>query len=422
MEFRYSTLVDPSTYGTDDLICDGYSLRVSKHKDLDDLGTIRAHEDWREHVSPVGLYKGSLGPEYNFVSVALPECLPDRVEIVAYINEIIFLHDDSVEDAGRGKVCLCLFPLLLMPTGGRWTDMMQGDELNNRWMDVISSEKRPIQDKESGRRKLQKRLMQKMMSIDKPRAIKTMAMWTEFLERGAGRQNHIQFDNLREFVEYRMLDVGKMYWMGVLTFGMALDIPDEEMETCSQLCHPAWVSCALINDLYSWPKEHKAFREEGGTHVNNSVWVLMKEHGFDEAKAVEKLMDEIRKCFTDHKEVLAQNSDRTDLSVDLRRLMDALQYSMIANVAWSRVCPRYNEDGQFSEQQLRWMADGTPGLPGIMGTGKEDRLKFGVGSVKGTSMREPSKRKRDDGSDKPDEQVSRKLRLTPARRVRAYVD
>jgi hypothetical protein len=95
-------VVDPSKY-EDDGLCVGYTLRTHRDEELVDLGTIRAQEDWNEHVGPVGFYKGGLGARYSFIAVAVPECLPDRVEIMAYVNEMIFLHDDIVEVSGKEK-------------------------------------------------------------------------------------------------------------------------------------------------------------------------------------------------------------------------------------------------------------------------------------------------------------------------------
>ena len=104
MEFQYSTLVPRASYD-DESLCTGYTLRIHKDEELVDLGTLRAQEDWSRHVGPVEFYKGSLGAKFNFVSLALPECLPDRIEIIAYINEVIFLHDDIVEDVSKQRVC-----------------------------------------------------------------------------------------------------------------------------------------------------------------------------------------------------------------------------------------------------------------------------------------------------------------------------
>lgn len=37
-----------------------------------------------------------------------------------------------------------------------------------------------------------------------------LKLWTEWFADGAGRRNHSQFDKLEDYLEYRILDVGKM--------------------------------------------------------------------------------------------------------------------------------------------------------------------------------------------------------------------
>lgn len=94
MQFRYSDLVDASSYVTEGL-CDNVPLR--KHKDCfrENIGTVRAQKDWSKLVGPRGIYKGGQGPEYNFIEVTVPECIPGRLEIIAYVNEFAFLYDGN---------------------------------------------------------------------------------------------------------------------------------------------------------------------------------------------------------------------------------------------------------------------------------------------------------------------------------------
>jgi hypothetical protein len=91
MEYKYSTIVDPLTYETEAL-CHGIPLRVHTYPGRADVGALRAQEDWKRFVGPLGHYNGSLGPEYSFMAVSVPECLPERLEIVSYANEFAFLH------------------------------------------------------------------------------------------------------------------------------------------------------------------------------------------------------------------------------------------------------------------------------------------------------------------------------------------
>lgn len=95
MEYQYSRLVDPAEYKLDGLngLLDDIPLREHTHSIQEDVGSIRAQEDWSRFVSPIKHYKGGLAPRFNFMSVTIPECLPDRLEIVSSMNEFAFLHD-----------------------------------------------------------------------------------------------------------------------------------------------------------------------------------------------------------------------------------------------------------------------------------------------------------------------------------------
>ena len=98
MEYRYSTVIDFSKYDTEGL-CPGIDLRTHEAADLEDVGAFRVQEDWRRLVGPLEKpYKGGLGPIFSFITVAVPECLPDRLEITSYALEFGFIHD--------GMLCL----------------------------------------------------------------------------------------------------------------------------------------------------------------------------------------------------------------------------------------------------------------------------------------------------------------------------
>ena len=92
MEHLYSKQVDPGTYETDGLSYD-IPLRENIHSAMEVKGALRAQEDWSKLVSPVKKYHGGISDRYSFMSVTVPECLPDRLEILSYANEFAFLFD-----------------------------------------------------------------------------------------------------------------------------------------------------------------------------------------------------------------------------------------------------------------------------------------------------------------------------------------
>ena len=97
MEFKNSRLVDPSEYELDGLegLCDGIPLREHNNSIKEDIGAVRAQEDWTKLVQPLNRYKGGLAANFNFMSVSVPECIPERLEIISYANEFAFLHDGT---------------------------------------------------------------------------------------------------------------------------------------------------------------------------------------------------------------------------------------------------------------------------------------------------------------------------------------
>jgi fusicocca-2,10(14)-diene synthase/ophiobolin F synthase len=101
MEFPNSHLMDPSSYdATLDGLCTDIPVRVHRNAELADRGALRAQKDWQRVAGPLSQgHAGVIGPEHNFVASCMPEILPDRLELVAYIVEITFLIDDLIDAA-----------------------------------------------------------------------------------------------------------------------------------------------------------------------------------------------------------------------------------------------------------------------------------------------------------------------------------
>ncbi|RAH79187.1 putative geranylgeranyl diphosphate synthase [Aspergillus japonicus CBS 114.51] len=329
MEFKFSTVVDPSTYQTQGL-CDGLTVRYHKNTELEEIGCLRCQEHWREQVGPLGLYKGGLGHPWSGMSIAIPEALPDRLGIVSYANELAFLHDDGDE---------------------------HNNDLKAAFDQVISTG--TIKHAGSGKRALQAYVAKRMLSIDKDRAITSLKAWPTFLDK-AGRQEDYRFKSEDEYLKYRVHDVGMLFWYGLLTFAQAITIPENELEKCHQLATTAYLHMALVNDLVSWDKERQSATALGKDYVTNFIFVAMEEHGISEDQAQERCRQEIKKATVDYLRVFEDIKARDDLSPDTKRYLESVLYSMSGNVVWSFHSPRYYTDASFSERQLEWMKNGIP--------------------------------------------------------------
>ncbi|KAK7972508.1 geranylgeranyl diphosphate synthase [Apiospora saccharicola] len=253
------------------------------------------------------------------MAVSLPECLPDRFEIVSYANEFAFLHDGA-------------------ETGS---------------IDAL----------DSGKRQMQAKILNAMISIDRPRALTAVTAWAAFMEQGAGRRHHDRFRTLDEYLPYRTQDVGHMFWHALVTFGCAISLSEEETRLCAELVMPAVVAASLTNDLFSYEKEYEATQAAGLTDVVNALWVLMGEHGIslDEAKAL--CRRRIKKEVAKYACVVNETRRRDDLSSDVKRYIELMQYSVSGNVIWSLQCPRYHKDMQYNQRQVLRETEGIANHP-----------------------------------------------------------
>ena len=349
-EFKNSYLIDPATYDTRGL-CPGMHARVhNDHKDTD-LSIIGALEDWRELIGPVTtIYKGGLHQEYSSVPISLPECLPDRINIISYATEFGFLEDDTFEndDTAHGEG-------ILTEAMGAIADMN-----NNRTTPMAGT---PMKGQRSAKnaRKIQAWIISKILSIDPIRGKYAMNAWKKFLEwGGGGAASKNAFDNLEAYLNYRFEDVGCRYWAGMIVFGCAIDLTEEEERISWDICRPGWVAFFMVNDVCSFDKEYRDAMKNGWKDVSNAIWVIAKERGIglEEAKAAgAKLLNDLTAEFIKRIED-AKASGK--YSKDLLRFMDAVYYSISGSLVWSVTCPRYNPDQQFNERQIEWMTHGIP--------------------------------------------------------------
>ncbi|KAL6239865.1 hypothetical protein BDW75DRAFT_248656 [Aspergillus navahoensis] len=327
MEFKFSSVVDPSTYDAQGL-GDGLPVRYHQNWELEEIDCLRCQEHWREKVGPLGLYKGGLGHPWSGISIAIPEALPDRLGIVAYANELAFLHDDE-----------------------------HNDDLKAAFDQVISTG--TIKDSGSGKRAMQAYVARQMLSIDKARGITSLKAWSTFLDK-AGRQEEYRFRTEEEYLKYRVHDVGMLFWYGLLTFAQAITIPEDELDMCHQLATTAYLHMALVNDLVSWEKERQNALALGKDYCTNFVFVAMEEHGLSENEAQDRCRSEIKKATAEYLRVFEDAKSRNDLSHDTMKYLESVLYSMSGNVVWGLNCPRYYASASYNDRQLEWMKNGIP--------------------------------------------------------------
>ncbi|KAF2679188.1 hypothetical protein K458DRAFT_394093 [Lentithecium fluviatile CBS 122367] len=194
MEYQFSKIVDPSLFDSKGLIAD-----IPVRKNL---------------FSEAEYFKGALDPKYPLMSVDIPECRPERLEIVAYANEFAFLYDDATEYMAHDQVIVSMNESIRLFLEAAETGHMnpQGSGINN----------------------MQAQMFKEMATIDQPRTMVAMKAWAEFLQLTSSRYRRRRFETLDEYIPYRVWDVGQMHMFGLITFGMGLTIPESDMEKCTK--------------------------------------------------------------------------------------------------------------------------------------------------------------------------------------------
>ena len=139
---------------------------------------------------------------------------------------------------------------------------------------------------------------------------------------------------------------------------MALTIPEEEMDLCKQLVQPVFAALSLTNDLFSWEKERDAAKQNGVSHVINAIWVLMEERSITEPEAKDVCRAMIKENVAKYLLIVEETRNNLDISLDLRKYVEALQYSHSGNLVWSIYCPRYHPDVSYNGIQMSMMENG----------------------------------------------------------------
>ena len=151
---------------------------------------------------------------------------------------------------------------------------------------------------------------------------------------------------------------------------MAITVPEEETELFRELLRPCWIALGLQNDVFSWEKEHETATQMGARKVVNAIYVLMEEHGITVSEAKEMCRGIIKENAAKYLRVLKDNRNNMELSLNLRRHLEAFQYALSGNAVWSATCPRYHPEARFNEFQLSMMRDDL--VKTLQSTGKEE--------------------------------------------------
>ncbi|EGX49003.1 hypothetical protein AOL_s00079g224 [Orbilia oligospora ATCC 24927] len=274
-----STIVDTSSIDTHGF-GEGYILRKHNSYDETDRGTEECRNDWKTYVGPVRVWGNRSDTVGNLMSLGMPMAIPES-------------------------------------TDSRVTQSI------------------------AGAKQLQSKILLELLETDLDCGKQLVEQWQEMVSTTITHSKN--FNNLDEYLEFRILDTGCGFSGGVILFGMGIRLTDEEHKIAREVVIAVWRALALLNDYFSFNKEYREFLESDDTTLVNAVWLYTQWENLDIETAKEvvrkKALEFEQKFLKDRQEFLKTHAHR---NTRLAKYIEGWYYAMSANLWWNLDCPRYH--------------------------------------------------------------------------------
>ncbi|KAJ9273363.1 hypothetical protein DTO212C5_437 [Paecilomyces variotii] len=249
--------------------CDGYALRRHKFEDKAIEGSLQCREDWLKYIGSIERWGCNNPWEGHFGAVVLPLCKPERLGVISYIFEYAFLYDNVVESAAKST----------------WNP--HGDDIS-----LDDTEYRTVKSV-IGTKQIQSKMLLQLLSIDTPCAEVVIDSWKTMVSTTAKQDKSRIFENLDEYVDYRIIDTGAPFVDTLMRFGMGIRLTPEEEERLSSVVKPCYAALGLANDYFSFDVEWEDFRSGrcGESTMTNLAWLFMKWYQIDAAEAKSRVRE-----------------------------------------------------------------------------------------------------------------------------------
>ncbi|KAJ7673919.1 isoprenoid synthase domain-containing protein [Mycena polygramma] len=341
LSFRFSTPLPPADFrasGTLTLL----PIRTHSLKEVASRANTDLKAEWTAAFGkpPSGAAGGS--PHGHVAVATLPECLPERMYMCAYIMDYMIWHDDLADadrDANSGADKSKSTAMLARRTLS--ADMKGGT-------DTASTSPSPHASDT-----LEHRMIHRLLAIDQPGALALLHEWERYATYSA-KSFDKDYPTLDEYIRHRFYDAGIPLYYAVSAFATAcLPLTPAEQSLAAPLVTCLGNACALTNDYYSWDKELAAYTAAGGHgRVYNCVAWIMEMYGCDIDTARELLKERIHgyeRQFEEMWQDWEENGVRVEVEregeVDVGRVQRYVQAAMFAtsgSAYWHARAPRYN--------------------------------------------------------------------------------
>ncbi|KAH8808728.1 isoprenoid synthase domain-containing protein [Xylogone sp. PMI_703] len=156
-----------------------------------------------------------------------------------------------------------------------------------------------------------------------------------------------EVNHLGPFLQFRDVDVGRQLYTALARFGAGIHLTPEERETVLPLEVKIFQHLGVVNDIYSWNKEWKAYQASPSdtTLPSSSIRIFSQETGLSHASSkrmMYMLCRELEIAFRDDVVEIRQKNGDQPLRPEMEKYLKVLEYFARGNELWSQSTPRYN--------------------------------------------------------------------------------
>ncbi|KAF2170473.1 hypothetical protein M409DRAFT_64201 [Zasmidium cellare ATCC 36951] len=252
-------------------------------------------------------------PYGNAFAVCHCSADPERLEVIASLIEVMWIHDDVTEEMEHSSEC-------------------RQHAILSRVVQVdIDGANFPA---ENIRQKTLAVLLRKAIDMDAKQAVKMVETLQIYLRSFDSRDD--DFDSVQEYMPYRVSNCG--YWISsyFIRWGMGIELSQEDYQSIESFDIAMGNVLGLTNDYFSWNVE----KDQPTDRIRNAVRVLMKEHGIESGAAQMMLLgiiiEEESRAAT-----LKQDRLKSSVSEELRRYFEAIELYVGGSCYWHATAPRY---------------------------------------------------------------------------------
>ena len=218
--------------------CRGFPARRHNHEVEADNGSREARADWVRYIGPVETAGGCNPFSGHFAALALPTCKPERLRIISYLFEYVFIHDNVFESAAKA---------------------IKDENENCEGLGLRGLQSTKLRSV-IGSKQIQSKMMLEMLSIDPERANVAIDAWRITVDTTAQRDQTIPFTNMEEYIDHRIVDTAALFVDKVMLFGMGMTLSQDELAQVEHIARPCYAALGLANDYFSFDVEYEVFR------------------------------------------------------------------------------------------------------------------------------------------------------------------